>query len=127
MTEISKPNYLAQARKLSEDEAERVLSRMTGKLPRRLHKDKLSRDEALAVQLEIEDEKLQEWREAVHHMREKEAAKAAKAAKKEAGENKAASRKKADGAKAAASAKKPAPAKSPAPRKKLDGKAAKKS
>ena len=74
MTEFSKPNYLAQARKLSEDDAERVLSRMTGKLPRRLHKDKLSKEEALAIQLEIEDEKLQERRKVVHHLREKEKA-----------------------------------------------------
>ena len=63
---ISKPEYLEKALLLSEDERERVLSRMTGKLPRRLDKDKLSVDEALAIQLEIEDEQLNEWRERMH-------------------------------------------------------------
>lgn len=63
---ISKPDYLEKALLLSEDERERVLSRMTGKLPRRLEKDKLSVDEALAIQLEIEDEQLNEWRERMH-------------------------------------------------------------
>ena len=54
MTEISKPNYLARAKKLSEDEAERLFSRMTGKLPRRLEKDKLSKVEALATRVLFE-------------------------------------------------------------------------
>lgn len=63
---ISKPEYLEKALLLPEDERERVLSRMTGKLPRRLEKDKLSVDEALAIQLEIEDEQLNEWRERMH-------------------------------------------------------------
>jgi hypothetical protein len=35
---------------------------MAGKLPKRLIKDKLSVDEAIAIQLEIEEEQLQEWR-----------------------------------------------------------------
>ena len=63
---ISKPEYLEKALLLTKDERERVLSRMTGKLPRRLEKDKLSVDEALAIQLEIEDEQLNEWRERMH-------------------------------------------------------------
>lgn len=80
MTQISKPGYLAQARKLSKDESERLFSRMTGKLPRRLQKEKLSKLEALAIQLELEDEKLQEWRKNMRDMRDKEKAKAAKKA-----------------------------------------------
>jgi hypothetical protein len=36
---------------------------MTGKLPRRLDKDKLSQEDAIALQLELEDEQLSEWRE----------------------------------------------------------------
>lgn len=67
--------YLEKAKQLSEEEAERLLSRMGGKLPRRLQKDKLSRDEALAIQLEIEDEMLKEWRERVAEIRERESAK----------------------------------------------------
>jgi hypothetical protein len=55
--------YQDKAKLLTEDDAERVLSRMSGKLPRRLDKDKLSREDALALQLELEDEHLQEWRE----------------------------------------------------------------
>lgn len=55
--------YLEKAKKLTKQEAERVLSRMEGKLPKRFLKDKLSKEEALAIQLELEDEQLQEWRE----------------------------------------------------------------
>jgi hypothetical protein len=66
---ISKPEYLQKALLLSVEERERVLSRMTGKLPRRLEKEKLSVDEALAIQLEIEDEQLSEWREKMHSMK----------------------------------------------------------
>ena len=64
--------YLEKAKQLSEEEAERLLSRMGGKLPRRLQKDKLSREEALAIQLEIEDEMLKEWRERVAEIRDRE-------------------------------------------------------
>jgi hypothetical protein len=60
---VPTPDYLDKAKLLSEADAERLLSRMSGKLPRRLDKDKLSREEALALQLELEDESLEEWRE----------------------------------------------------------------
>jgi polyhydroxyalkanoate synthesis regulator protein len=66
---ICKPEYLEKALLLSVEEQERLLSRMTGKLPRRLEKDKLSVDEALAIQLEMEDEQLNEWREKMHAMK----------------------------------------------------------
>ena len=66
---ISKPEYLEKVLLLSAEEQERLLSRMTGKLPRRLEKDKLSVAEALAIQLEIEDEQLNEWREKMHAMK----------------------------------------------------------
>ncbi|MDH2916434.1 MAG: hypothetical protein PXX77_06085 [Gallionella sp.] len=62
MPKLSNPLYAEKVKKLTKVEAERLLSRMTGKLPRRLEKDKLSRDEALALQMELEDEQLQEWR-----------------------------------------------------------------
>ena len=55
MTNTSKTNYLAKAKQLSKDETERLLSRMGGKLDRRLEKGKLSQQEALAKQLELED------------------------------------------------------------------------
>jgi N-acyl-L-homoserine lactone synthetase len=55
--------YIAKAKKLTEAQSERLLSRMGGKLRRRQDKDKVSNLEALAIQLEIEDEQLKEWRE----------------------------------------------------------------
>lgn len=59
---ISKPEYVEKALALSHDEQQRVLSRMSGKLPKRLIKDKLSVEDAIAIQLEIEEEQLEEWR-----------------------------------------------------------------
>lgn len=35
---------------------------MSGKLPKRFKKEKLTKVEAIAIQLELEDELLQEWR-----------------------------------------------------------------
>ena len=54
--------FVELAVKLDEQSAEKVLSRMTGKLPKRYMKEKLSKIEALAIQLELEDELLQDWR-----------------------------------------------------------------
>lgn len=65
-------DYIAIANGLSEPEAERVLSRMSGKLPRRLQKEKLTAIEAIAIQLELEDEQLKEWRERMHKIKEKD-------------------------------------------------------
>lgn len=62
MGKMSKPEYEEKVKKLSREETERLLSRMTGKLPHRLEKEKLSKEEALAIQMELEDEQLQEWR-----------------------------------------------------------------
>ncbi len=75
MHKVSKPEYLAKVAKLSKLEKERLMSRMSGKLPRRLEKDKLNNEEALAIQLELEDEQLQEWRKMMTMIREKEVAK----------------------------------------------------
>lgn len=69
--ESTETNYEAKAKKLSKTQREQTLSRMSGKLPKRLKKDKLTEDEALAIQLELEDEQLQEWREKVAAVREK--------------------------------------------------------
>ncbi len=63
--------YLDKAKVLTDEESERLLSRMSGKLPRRLEKDKLTREEALAFQLELEDDQLDEWREKMAKIREK--------------------------------------------------------
>lgn len=66
------PVYLDKVQQLTTEEAERVLSRMGGKLPKRFIKDKLSQNEALALQLEIEDEQLQEWRDKMAKLREED-------------------------------------------------------
>lgn len=64
--------YLIKAKNLSEAEAERVLSRMRGKVRRRYDKDRLHNLEAIAIQLELEDEQLEEWRENMKAIRAKE-------------------------------------------------------
>lgn len=78
MAKMCKPEYLAKVSKLSKNETERLLSRMSGKLPHRLEKEKITTEEALAIQLELEDEQLFEWRKVMRELREKEAAKSAK-------------------------------------------------
>jgi len=78
MTKNIKSDYLAKVKLLTKEETERLLSRMGGKLDRRLEKNKLSRDEALAIQLQLEDEQLQEWRKVMHGLKKKEEAKEAK-------------------------------------------------
>lgn len=55
--------YLEKAKLLTKDETERLLSRMRTKLTRRLEDNKLSELEVVAIQLEIEDKELNEWRE----------------------------------------------------------------
>ena len=81
MTKTSKPDYLSKVKLLTKEETERLLSRMGGKLDRRLEKNKLSREEALALQLELEDEQLQEWRKMMRTLKKKEEAKKEKKAK----------------------------------------------
>lgn len=83
MSELCKPEYLAKVKLLTKEESERLLSRMEGKLPRRLQKDKITKEDALAIQLELEDEQLQHWRNMIRIMREKEKAKKETKAQKE--------------------------------------------
>lgn len=63
MRKIPSEQYLEQAKRLSKEEIERLLSRTRSKLMRRLEDKKLSAVEVVAIQLEIEDEELNEWRE----------------------------------------------------------------
>ena len=63
MKKIPTEEYLLKAKKLTKLEAERLFSRMGGKLGRRVDDSKLVPLDALAIQLEIEDEKLKEWRQ----------------------------------------------------------------
>ncbi len=62
MKKIPSDTYLEQAKLLSKEDRERLLSRTRTKLMRRLEDNKLSADEVVAIQLEIEDEDLEEWR-----------------------------------------------------------------
>lgn len=55
--------YLDKAATLSREEAERLFSRMRGKLARRLENEKIPSLDAVALQLQMEDEDLDEWRE----------------------------------------------------------------
>jgi hypothetical protein len=77
-------DYITKAKNLSEEDRERVLSRMGGKLPKRLQKEKLTVEEAIAIQLELEDEQLQEWRANMAVIQEKAAKAKAKADEKAA-------------------------------------------
>ncbi len=63
--------YLEKAKSLSKKDAELLLSRMVGKLTRRLEDKRLSAMEVLALQLELEEEQLREWRKKVAEMRGK--------------------------------------------------------
>jgi len=55
--------YVEKAKLLTKEETERLMSRIRAKLMRRLEDKKLSDLEVVAIQLEIEDEDLNEWRE----------------------------------------------------------------
>ena len=55
--------YMEKARNLTQEEVERLQSRMRSKLTRREEEKKLSLIEVLAIQLELDDEQLTEWRE----------------------------------------------------------------
>jgi hypothetical protein len=118
ITKASKPDYLAKVKQLSKVETERLLSRMGGKLDRRMEKGKLSQEEALAKQLELEDEQLQEWRKVMYSLKKKEDAKQAKEArKKEKAKVPAKKTKESEKAKPVAKAKTATKAKAPAKRK----------
>ncbi|MGZ8271372.1 MAG: hypothetical protein ACXW1T_09195 [Methylophilus sp.] len=55
--------YLKKAKSLSDIDVEKLQCRMGSKLYRRAEDKKLTLLEALAIQLEIEDKELMEWRE----------------------------------------------------------------
>jgi len=63
--------YVEKAKLLSKEETERLMSRMRSKLMRRLEDNKFSELEAVAIQLEIEDVELNEWRKNMAEIRKK--------------------------------------------------------
>lgn len=71
---IHVPNdeYIIAAKKLNIDQKERLLCRMRGKLTRKWENEELDTIAALAIQLEIEDEELAEWREKMNEIKEKD-------------------------------------------------------
>jgi len=66
------PEYLEKAKQLNNEEIERLLVRMRGRFARRLEDKRMSAIEAIALQLEYEDEELEEWREKMAEMRKNE-------------------------------------------------------
>lgn len=64
--------YIDMANKLTQEESDRLQSRMRGKLTRRVEDKKLNSVDALAIQLELDDEQLREWREKMSEINEKE-------------------------------------------------------
>jgi hypothetical protein len=71
MRKTPSDEYLEKAGILSEEETERLLSRTRSKLLRRLENEKMTALEVVAIQLEIEDEELQEWRARMVEIRKK--------------------------------------------------------
>jgi hypothetical protein len=71
MKKTPSDKYLEKAKLLSKEETERLLSRMRTKLMRRLEDKKMSAEEVVAIQLEIEDEDLEEWRKKWTELKEK--------------------------------------------------------
>ena len=61
--------YLEKAGQLGSEETERLSARMRGRFSRRVEDKKLSPTEALALQLQFEDEELAEWRERMAEIR----------------------------------------------------------
>ncbi|MCA1924937.1 MAG: hypothetical protein LDL16_01490 [Thiobacillus sp.] len=82
MAKTPSDEYLEKASKLSTAQTERLLSRSRGKLMRRMLDNKLTPLEAAAIQLQIEDEDLAEWRERMAEIKQRDAERAAKAAAK---------------------------------------------
>ncbi|HTH41140.1 MAG TPA: hypothetical protein VL968_10155 [Rhodocyclaceae bacterium] len=62
MKRALKEEYLEKAKELSREDAEKILSRMRRKLARRLDENDLTPLEAVARQLQKEDDDLAEWR-----------------------------------------------------------------
>jgi hypothetical protein len=70
------PEYLERAATLSREDAERLFSRMRGKLARRLENERIDSLDAVALQLQLEDEELNEWRQRWEELSQREAKRA---------------------------------------------------
>jgi hypothetical protein len=63
------PEYFERAKRLNNEETERLMARMRGRFARRIEDRQVSTLEALALQIEFEDEELAEWRERMAEIR----------------------------------------------------------
>ena len=63
--------YIVQAKLLTKEEAERLFARMRQRYLRGTKKEKLNPLEAVALQLEYEDEQLREWRDKMNDLKKK--------------------------------------------------------
>jgi hypothetical protein len=64
--------YIEKAKLLSKEDAERLFARMRRRYLRWTFKEKLNPLEAVALQLEYEDEQLEEWRDKMNELKDKE-------------------------------------------------------
>lgn len=63
--------YVEKAKLLSAEDIDRLSARMRGRFSRRVEDKKLSTIDALALQLEYEDQELAEWRDRMAEIRKK--------------------------------------------------------
>ena len=78
---IASEEYVEMAKKLTKAQADHLFMRMGHKLGRMADDRKLTVYEALAIQLEIEDENLREWRERFSDIKERDRKRALKESK----------------------------------------------
>lgn len=69
MKKTPSDEYLEKAKLLDNEASERLLSRTRSKLKRRLEDRTLTLLDVMAIQLEIEDEDLNEWRKKVAELK----------------------------------------------------------
>lgn len=69
---VPSPEWIERAMLLSKDDAERILARMRKKITRRLEHEAIDPLVAVALQLQLEDEQLKEWRDKMSELRRKD-------------------------------------------------------
>ena len=67
---LASEEYLKKAKSLNKVEADRLLSKMRGNPLGKLENENFNPLESLAIQLELEDQQLSEWRKNMHAIRE---------------------------------------------------------
>lgn len=67
---LASEEYLQKAKSLNKVEADRLFSKMRGNPLGKLENENFNPLESLAIQLELEDQQLSEWRKNMHAIRE---------------------------------------------------------